>query len=255
MRLSFKNKNSAVNPKTNLGASAQLAQNVVRQYEVYVRKITYKIYKSIHSCVDFEDLVAYGMGGLLEAAQRYDARYGVNFSTFSYYRIRGAIYDGLRTMGWLGRAQYQRQRLEATANQFLQSQAETCHESSELKSSPQEQLNALADNTIQLATLYITSLDALAERESEQQYVQPDQCLQIKQMAQALRQSVSKLPLKEQEFIQLYYYQDLTFDEIGQKMGLSKSWISRRHSQISLSLARFFCILSITQHFEKKTEK
>ena len=51
---------------------------------------------------------ALGCKGLLEAAQRYDDRHGVAFTTFAYYRVRGAMFDGLRSMGWLPRSEYAR---------------------------------------------------------------------------------------------------------------------------------------------------
>ena len=74
--------------------------------------------------IEFDDLVGFGMQGLLEAAQRFDDRHGVAFTTFAYYRVRGAMFDGLRSMGWLPRSEYARVRFEERANSYLQSQAE-----------------------------------------------------------------------------------------------------------------------------------
>src|SRR5580692_1510632 len=71
---------------------------IITQYTPYVRSIAGKIKKTLAKEIEFEDLVEYGMIGLLEAAERYDAAMGANFMTFAYYRIRGAIYDGLRGM-------------------------------------------------------------------------------------------------------------------------------------------------------------
>ena len=62
------------------------------------------------------------MRGLLEAAERFDETRGVAFTTFSYYRIRGAIFDGLRQLGWMNRSQWA--RYSAHANELLQNQAE-----------------------------------------------------------------------------------------------------------------------------------
>ena len=59
------------------------------------------------------------MIGLLEAASRFDPEAGAHFMTFAYYRVRGAIYDGLRQMGWLSRSHYKRARFEAQANDYL----------------------------------------------------------------------------------------------------------------------------------------
>ena len=45
-----------------------------------------------------EDLEAFGIQGLLEAHSRFDASRGARFGTFAYYRIRGAMLDGVRKM-------------------------------------------------------------------------------------------------------------------------------------------------------------
>ena len=66
---------------------------ICEQYMPYVRSIAGKVKKTIAKEIEFDDLVEYGMIGLLEAADRYDPEHGANFMTFAYYRIRGAIYD------------------------------------------------------------------------------------------------------------------------------------------------------------------
>src|SRR5687768_1326045 len=101
-------------PKTALDRRA-----LAEQYMPYVRSIAGKIKKTVAKEIEFEDLVEYGMIGLLEAADRYDPSHGANFMTFAYYRIRGAIYDGLRGMGWMSRSEYAKARFEERANEFL----------------------------------------------------------------------------------------------------------------------------------------
>src|SRR5262247_3660790 len=97
---------------------------VITQYTPYVRSIAGKIKKTIAKEIEFDDLVEYGMIGLLEAADRYDPKHGANFMTFAYYRIRGAIYDGLRGMGWMSRSEYAKARFEERANEYLAELAE-----------------------------------------------------------------------------------------------------------------------------------
>src|SRR5204862_5100340 len=97
---------------------------LVQQHLNLVQAIARKLRKQITSRVDLEDLVGYGSKGLLEAAARFDPSHGVTFTTFAYYRIRGAMLDGLRTMGWYSRADYARYRAEERANEYLQNLAE-----------------------------------------------------------------------------------------------------------------------------------
>src|SRR6516164_7092955 len=99
-------------------------KSLVEQHLPLVHAVARKVKRTLNAAVDLEDLVGYGSKGLVEAAERFDARQGVAFSTFAYYRIRGAMYDGLRTMGWYSRADYARYRAEERANEYLRSQAD-----------------------------------------------------------------------------------------------------------------------------------
>lgn len=56
--------------------------------------------------VSFQDLVAYGSTGLVEAAERFDSSKAVPFKTFARYRVRGAMIDGIRSHHWLSRRAY-----------------------------------------------------------------------------------------------------------------------------------------------------
>ena len=83
-----------------------------------VRALAIKVRTSLSRRLDVDDLVAYGSTGLVEAARRWDPGRGVAFKTFAYYRIRGAIFDGLRKQGWLGKRAFR--RYMAGTNALLQ---------------------------------------------------------------------------------------------------------------------------------------
>src|SRR5262245_8716483 len=59
---------------------------------------------------DLDDLVSYGSKGLIEASRRFDSTQGTSFRTFAYYRVRGAMLDGIREMGALSRQDCVRRR-------------------------------------------------------------------------------------------------------------------------------------------------
>src|SRR5437867_6469457 len=99
-------------------------QRLVDANVPFVRSIAAKIKEQLPKEIEFDDLVAYGMQGLLEAAERYDGRHGTSFTTFAYYRVRGAMFDGLRGMGWLPRSEYARMRFEERAASYLQNLAD-----------------------------------------------------------------------------------------------------------------------------------
>ena len=126
----------------------------------YVRSIAGKIKKTVAKEIDFEDLVEYGMIGLLEAADRFDPDVGANFMTFAYYRIRGSIYDGLRGMGWMSRTEYAKARFEERANDYLAELAQAEEDGTEKPENPFEMaVQDLASAVQGLAAVYITTID------------------------------------------------------------------------------------------------
>ena len=95
------------------------SQQLIGQCQGLVRSLARSIHRKLSPQADFEDLVAYGQVGLAEAARSFDPSIGSRFSTFAYYRIRGAIYDGLTKMAWFSRSQYNQIRTEQTTNDVL----------------------------------------------------------------------------------------------------------------------------------------
>src|SRR3954453_10408452 len=107
------------------------------------------------------------MAGLLEAAERYDPKMGANFMTFSYYRIRGAIYDGLRGMGWVNRSEYQKIRFEERATAYLENMASRETVGGGDSKSVEDNIEDLANQVSQLVTIYVTSLEAMEDLQVE----------------------------------------------------------------------------------------
>jgi RNA polymerase sigma factor for flagellar operon FliA len=216
---------------------------LAEQYIPYVRSIAGKIKKTVAKEIDFEDLVEYGMIGLLEAADRYDPKYGANFMTFAYYRIRGAIYDGLRGMGWMSRSEYAKARFEERANEFLAELAHDNHEPSEDQGttvSPFEHaVQDLASAVQGLAAVYITTIDS-AEGANLKDESSPlaEENLGLEQARGLVRQTIKKLSDQERQLLEMYYYRDMSLQEVGEKLGLSKSWTSRLHARVIEKLHR-----------------
>ena len=63
----------------------------VKQYAGLVRTIASKVRAQMDLTCELDDLIAFGTQGLIEAASRFDESRGIQFNTFAYYRIRGAI--------------------------------------------------------------------------------------------------------------------------------------------------------------------
>jgi RNA polymerase sigma factor for flagellar operon FliA len=213
---------------------------LIEQHLPLVQAIARKVKKTLTAAIDHEDLVGYGSKGLVEAAERFDPAQGVSFATFAYYRIRGAMFDGLRTMGWYSRADYARYRAEERANELLQSHAdeEAAARAAERRpgapaGGPRNTaavLASLAEALAGVATVHITSLEAAAAV-ADDSLPAADAQLDTGRVGARVRQAITRLPARERQLMELYYFADKNLEEAGAVMGLSKSWACRLHAR------------------------
>jgi len=212
-------------------SSLQSRDQLVEQYRPYVRNIVSKVIKTVSKDVEFDDLVGYGELGLIEAAERFNPKFNVNFMTFAYYRIRGAIYDGLRGMGWISRSHYAKLRYEERANSYVCSVNE--RQSSTSGNSLKDEVDRMGEVITGLASIFITSLDASEglQISDDDEQNNPHKQVEMQQARKILRAAIEKLPEQERLLLEYYYYKDMTLQQAGEKLNLSKSWASRLHAR------------------------
>jgi RNA polymerase sigma factor for flagellar operon FliA len=76
----------------------------VLKYAPLVKYVAGKISMGMPQSIEFEDLVSYGIFGLLDAINKFDPSRGIKFKTYAMTRIRGAIFDELRSIDWIPRS-------------------------------------------------------------------------------------------------------------------------------------------------------
>lgn len=213
---------STMNDKTRV-------DELVVQYLPYATSISTKVVKTLSSDVDFDDVLCNARLGLLEAAQRFDSKFGVDFKTFAYYRIKGAIYDGLRKTGWLPRSLYSKIKFEQAANEYL----ETKYGPQHVADSFERELFEISDTVNSLASVYVMSLDAADDLEIEDKDANKDieHRAEFHKIKDQVCGAIEALPDKERKLIKMYYFQNKTLEEIGEQLDLSKSWTSRLHAR------------------------
>src|SRR3981081_292827 len=99
------------------------SHRLIESHLSYANAIAAEILKTLPSHVEKADLQAAAELGLTEAANSYDHRPGVQFKTFAYYRIRGAVYDAIRKATWFSRGQHQELAAQAAANEYMADEA------------------------------------------------------------------------------------------------------------------------------------
>ncbi|MCB8814115.1 FliA/WhiG family RNA polymerase sigma factor [Desulfosporosinus shakirovi] len=220
----------------------------VEKYLPLVKRIAGRLTISLPSHVDEDDIIGYGVFGLLDALERFEAARGWKFETYASIRIRGAMIDGLRTMDWVPHSA--RQKVKRVQEGFAEleyqlGRAVTAEEVAELlKVEVREIEGVMAQAQILTLTSFDettvdidgdnsgTPLNLLVDPSALEAY----QDVEKDEQKQILAIAVEKLPDKEKLVVALYYQEELTLKEIAAVMKLSESRISQLHSQAILRL-------------------
>jgi RNA polymerase sigma factor for flagellar operon FliA len=206
------------------------AQLVERHLEI-ARRAAAMIYPRVRGHVAFEDVIALANAGLAEAAQRYDPARGASFATFAWYRVHGAIVDGLRKSTQLPRRTWARLIALRAAGEYLEHRGE--HDRGGPAASSSDALEAVARAMSAIRTMYMLSLEALRDRgfDAAGELPAPPDGLDRARTAARLHEAIARLPDKERAIVTKHYFEGKTLREAGAELGLSRSWASRLHAQ------------------------
>lgn len=219
-------------------------EQLCERYANLVYKIAQGIHRQLLSNVFLEDLIAFGQTGLLEAYQRFNGSYNVNFSTYAYYRIRGEILDACRRAGWGLKGKKSTDHLDieeqVLLNEFLESEFLDPENPLHLpeRTDYHECVNYLSDIVSDTAVLLMLRR---AHREQAHEGPAQHRNLHIRQRNKLIREHIRMLDEPSQQILKLYYYKEYNMQKIADELQLSKSWVSRLHTralkQLSKSLA------------------
>ncbi|MDI6812873.1 MAG: FliA/WhiG family RNA polymerase sigma factor [Desulfitobacteriaceae bacterium] len=220
----------------------------IETYLPLVKRVAGRLSIALPPHVDEDDLVGYGVFGLMDAVEKFDPARGVKFETYASLRIRGAILDGLRTMDWVPHSARQRVRQVQDAFTALEGRLGRPANVEEVAAFLQMNVKDVEGILKQGQMLMLTSFDEMLSDEDGEGNVSPLQNLTDNAATEAFDSiekeerkrlvavAVEKLPEKEQLVLALYYQEELTLKEIAKVMSLSESRISQLHSQAILRL-------------------
>lgn len=206
-------------------------------YVALVKTIAGRLYNTYNAHVEYDDLVGYGIIGLLDAIEKYDYKLGNKFETYANIRIRGAIVDQLRSLDWIPRSLRQKYKELESAMNKLQNIYGTDIRDEAIAKEMNISLEDLSKLMHQVSTFAVVSLDEKISENSnvniqEDQSVEtPEDRLMDVETKKLLKEMIAKLPEKEQRIIELYYYSELTYKEIASIMNISESRISQLHTK------------------------
>ncbi len=211
---------------------------LIIHYISLVKIIAGRLYLDYNHNVEYDDIVSYGILGLIDAIEKYDINKKNKFETYANFRIKGAVVDQLRSLDWIPRSLRQKYReYEKALLQVQNSSGGQYHDSDLARAMGLTELE-LSKLECELSTFSIASLEEKFENRKEydilvdaDQDSQPEKALMDKAIKEELARGIDKLGERERTIISLYYYEELTYREIAEIIGISESRISQIHTK------------------------
>ena len=226
-----------------------LRDRLILTYAPLVKYVAGRLGSGLPAHVDEEDLVSYGLLGLIGAIERYDPDRDVKFETYAITRIKGAIIDELRSLDWVPRSVRARAREIERAIAALEAKLHRPPTDGEIARQVGITVEELDDSLTDISRSSIAALDelwtvggaggdqvALIDTIEDAEAPAPDSALAATELKEALGEAITRLPEREKLVVTLYYYEELTLREIGEVLGVTESRVSQLHTKAILRL-------------------
>jgi RNA polymerase sigma factor for flagellar operon FliA len=224
-------------------------EDILRRYLPLVRRVVQRLAVRKPPHIELDDLVSWGIVGLLDAIEKYDPRKEALFSTYAQFRIRGAILDHLRSLDWVPRSVRQKAALIEKVTHELEGRFGRPATEEEIARELELSLAQYQDLLGKVGEMTLFSLEDLGfgggeerlsqDNEDDEAEADPLRTLLSQERVHLVADAIGHLPEREKLVIALYYNEDLTMKEVGGVLGLTESRVSQLHSQAMLRLKRY----------------
>ncbi|MGL4389217.1 MAG: RNA polymerase sigma factor WhiG [Brevinema sp.] len=222
----------------------------VEKYAPLVKYVAGRVMVNIPSSIEYDDLVSFGVIGLMDAIEKFDLNRDIKFKTYAVTRIRGAIFDELRNLDWLPRSVRQKAKeIERTISQLELKLGRSAkdHEIAEAMKLSIEDFHQLL---LRVGTNALISMDenwfmndgndhspmSIEETLESTSAISPNKLAERTEIKKMIAQAISDLPDREKQVLILYYYEELTLKEIGNILSVTESRISQLHTKAIMRL-------------------
>ncbi len=226
----------------------EIREKIIKQYAPLVKYVAGKIIAGMPGNIEFDDLVGYGVFGLLDAIEKFDPEKHVKFKTYAVTRIRGAIFDELRTLDWIPRSVRQKAREMEDTIARLEAQKGGSSSDVEIAKSMGLDVKDFQKLVLKLSGTTVLSLNemwqgqesgekiAIIDNIEAPKNLNPEFIIEKEEIKHVIVTSIKELPDKERKVLILYYYEDLTLKEIGAVLGVTESRVSQLHTKAVMRL-------------------
>ena len=225
-----------------------IRESFIKQYAPLVKYVAGKVAATMPHSVDFDDLVGFGVFGLIDAIDKFDPDKNVKFKTYAVTRIRGAIFDELRSIDWVPRSV--RQKSKEIEEAIVETEAKLGRPATDAEIAgsmgmsdsefAKTLLKVSGTSILSLSDVWYTADDSdkvsIGDSIESPSSMNPDAIIEREEIKRVIVQSIQELPDKEKKVLVLYYYEDLTLKEIGKVLEVTESRISQLHTKAILRL-------------------
>lgn len=237
--------------------SPEIREKLILEYAPLVKLVAGRLSMYLGYNVEYDDLVSYGIFGLIDAIDKFDSMKAVKFETYASLRIRGAILDQIRKMDWIPRTIRQKQKKIDTVIKEIEASTGRTATDEEIAAS----LGISEDDYLawqsQMKITGVVSLNEFmesgselpAEQTGQRRFESPEEVIEKEELKKVLQQALELLTEKEKKVILLYYYEDLTLKEISNVLEVSESRISQLHTRalqkMKIKMGNYMGLLSM----------
>lgn len=227
--------------------SPEMREKLLLQYLPLVRRVASRMLGTLPRSVRLDDLISAGVVGLLSSLDNFDPTLGIKFETFAINRVRGAMVDSLRELDWVPRSIRQKARQLERAMEELTQKLGRMPEDAEVSDKLGLTLEGYQALLEEVNVTVLLSLDdafpsqtgdgaALSEVATDPMAETSHERVEEMELRGLLVDNLKVMPDQEKLVLALYYYEELTFKEIGEVLKLTESRVSQIHSKAILKL-------------------
>jgi len=205
-----------------------------------VRNIASKYYTGKIG-LEYEDLVSYGVMGLIDARKKFDYKRGVKFSTYASIRVSSFIIDEIRKYSpvsrtYIGKIKEYNKSIDELQHKLFR-EPSTDEVAKHMNISTKEVIsirnrmktssNISIDNTVLEDEKEFSFIETMEDESTPY----PEEIIEKKELQDVLATALDMLKEKDRLVLSLYYYEELTLKEIGVILGVSESRVSQLNSR------------------------
>jgi RNA polymerase sigma factor for flagellar operon FliA len=198
------------------------------QYLPAVKAMAYRLKERLPQSVEFDDLVSIGAEELIKLARRYDREQNDSFWGYGKTRVYGAMLDYLRSLDVVSRANRKLiKQIDEVVTAYLDEHGVE-PENEYIARQLGEELEKIKEARRAAAIYNVLPLDDQLDGESKSTYQQVEE----EELVERIHDVLQKMPERDQLIMQLYYFEELTYKEISEILGITPSRISQLHKRV-----------------------